>query len=362
MGLFMIRPNIYVILTAAPGVKKTTAMSVAKRLLRELGDAVPLSAEAVTKEALVQDMSNASRECKLTPGAVPKNFSPLGEDRSSFIYSPMASFTTELSQFVGAGSTHMIDFLTTIYDEEQYTNATKNKGTDIMPMPYLTMLSCTVPDWITNNMKSDVISGGFCRRAIFVYEYATKDRVPFPSVTPEMEAAWERLVAYSKELLKVKGEIQWGPGAKDFYSDWYISLKRPTDPIMEGWFNSVPVQMLKLATLISLSESTDLVILKVHMEVAMELITMIEVNIPKVFKGVGRNELSSIANKAIEMLEHADGGRIPEKILKQTLFKEADPTEIEKILRHLKEVGTIVREIIEHPDSKKKIPFIKLVK
>ena len=359
-GQFVIRPNLYVILTASAGVKKTTAMSVAKRLLRELGEKVPLSAEAQTKEALVQSMANKSRECKVEAGQVPKNFSPLDEERSKFLYTPMAVFVTELSQFVGSGSGHMVDFLTTIYDEEQYTNETKNKGTDKLPCPYLTMLACTVPDWITSNMKSDIISSGFCRRAIFVYETASDLRVPFPEVTEPMVEAWERLIAYSQQLLEVKGPMLWGEGAKDFYSDWYMKLTRPTDPIMEGWFNSVHVQVLKIAMLISLSEGLTRVIQVVHIEMALELIKMIETNIPRVFNGVGRNELSSIAHKLIEMLGSSDGKRMPEKLIKRTLFKEADPVEIAKILQHLKETGQVVREVHKHKDSGKEIPFIRL--
>ena len=362
LGLFVIRPNLYVVLTAAPGVKKTTAMSVAKRLLRELGDAVPLSAEAQTKEALVQSMSNNVRECSVEPGSVPRNFAPLDEDRSKFLYTPMSIFVTELSQFVGAGSGHMVDFLTTIYDEEQYTNETKNKGTDSLPCPYLTMLGCTVPDWITNNMKSEVISSGFCRRTIFVYEYATTARVPFPEITPEMESAWERCLDYARELLDVKGEITWGEGAKDFYCDWYMNLVTPSDPIMEGWYNSVHVQMLKIATLISLSESTTKVLEIPHMQMSLELIKLIEVNIPKVFKGIGRNELFGIANKLVEMLEQADEKTLPERMVKRHLFKEADPTEIAKILTHLRESGQIVRESRKHPTTGKNIVFLRLAK
>lgn len=362
LGAFIIRPNLYVILTASAGVKKTTAMSFAKRLLRELGDQVPLAAEAQTKEALVQAMSNNARECKVGEGEVPKNFGPLDEARSKFLYTPMSVFVTELSQFVGAGSGHMVDFLTTIYDEEQYTNQTKNKGTDTMPCPYLTMLACTVPDWITNNMKSDVISSGFCRRAIFVYEYATDVRVPFPEITEEMEHAWDRLVAYSRKLLKVKGAMQWGEGALDYYCDWYCGLKRPSDPIMEGWYNSVHVQMLKIATLVSLSESTDMVIEIIHIKMALELIKLIETNIPKVFKGVGRNELGGIANKLMEMLEHADNQMLPLQTIKKLLFKEADPVEINKIITHLQQTEQIQRKVVKHEPSGKEIPFIKLVK
>lgn len=344
MGLFIIRPNLYVILTGTPGVKKTTAMSVAKRLLRELGDAVPMSAEAVTKEALTLDMSNYAKTCKAPEGTVPKQFAPIDEDKSKFIYSPMSVFVTELSNFVGS-SDNMVDFLTTIYDEEYHEVGTKNKGRDKIRMPYLTMLACTVPEWVTKQMKLDVISSGFCRRTIFVYEYANNIRVALPKITKEMEDAWDRLVKYSRKLLRVSGPMQWGEGALDFYVKWYESLKRPDDPIMEGWYNSVHVQMLKMAMLISMSESEERVIDINHMELSLELISLIENNIPKVFKGVGRNELYGISTKLLEFLEKSPNNQLPERAVMEYVFKEADPTEIIKIINHListKQVKRIV--------------------
>jgi hypothetical protein len=364
LGLFTIRPNLYVILTGTPGVKKTTAMSVTKRLLRELGDAVPLSAECQTKEALVQSMASNARTCDVGKGDVPRNFVPLDAECSKFVYTPMTVCVTELSQFVGSGNAaHMLDFLTTIYDEEVFINATKGRGTDHLPMPYLTLLGCTVPDWITARLKDDVITGGFSRRAIFVYEHATTQRIAIPTVTPEMEAAWLRVVAKAKRLLKLKGPYQWGVGAKEFYVKWYEGLKRPEDPLLEGWYNSVHIQMFKIAMLIAASEweSGQPVLEIVHMQISMELLKTVESNIPKVFKGVGRNELAGISNKLLELLNTGIEKKLPLRIVRRELFRDADIQEINRIIAHLKSTKQIVEVQAKNPLNDIVEPFLKLV-
>ena len=65
-GLFYIRPNLYVVLTGEPGVKKSTAIDIAKQLLREVGSGpCPMTAECQTKEDLTQMLATKSRVCQL---------------------------------------------------------------------------------------------------------------------------------------------------------------------------------------------------------------------------------------------------------------------------------------------------------
>ena len=61
-GYFDVHPNLYVTLVGPPGNRKTTAMSVCKKLLREIGsDLVPMSAECQTKESVVKQMAENER-------------------------------------------------------------------------------------------------------------------------------------------------------------------------------------------------------------------------------------------------------------------------------------------------------------
>jgi hypothetical protein len=300
----------------------------------------------------------------LTEGSVPFQFKPLDEKRTKYLYTPFAVLVTELSQFVGSGGAagHMLDFLTTIYDEETFDVGTKSKGSDTLPMPYLTLLACTVPEWITARLKDDVITGGFSRRTIFVYEHASNLRVPRPTVTKEMDEAWIRLVAKGRKLLTLKGEVQWEPGAVEFYDNWYMTLKRPDDPLLEGWFNSVHVQMLKIAMLIAASEweNGPLKLSIPAMQMSIELLQLVEENIPKVFKGVGRNELFAISNKIVEMIQFSPKKQLPLQFVQREMYRDVNVDEFAKMLNHLISVGTVLKVMEAHPITNKQTVFLKL--
>jgi hypothetical protein len=343
-GYFKVYPNLYVVLVGPPGNRKTSAMSISKGLIREL-KVIPFSAEASTKEKLVLDMFDQERAIE--------NIRP--EWIAQKIYSPMAVIVTELSEFLGANSVGMINFLTTVYDQDFYETRTKNKGDVLVSGPYLNLLACTTPDWITTYLRGDVISGGFSRRAIFVLETGKSGRNPFPQVTPEARLAWSRILDYSQKLLKIHGQFNWEPSARAFYSQWYTTLEMPTDETTIGYFETKHMQLLKISMLLSLSESTDLILKKDHLLFGLELLKLAETNLSRVFSGIGRNELNSAATKVVELLSRLpfsqvvlDGRTlslqlIPEKKLRGILFSSVNQQEMDGILHHLIDTDKIAR-------------------
>ena|SRR5215472_1970232 len=333
-GYYTIYPNLYIVLVGAPGGRKTTAMNMCKDMLREVAT-VPFAATCMTKEALCKYMSTQCTKHHAVPGK-PDQQKP---------YTPITLCLTELSHFLGTNQAHMIDFLTTIYDQEVYDAKTKNKGDDIIPGPYLTVLACTTPTNITRYLKEDVISGGFSRRALFAFELDEGDPIAFPAVTPTAAKAWEECVKWAKALEKVVGEFVWTPEATIWYKDWYEklfhSLRNNTDFMTRGYYKSKHIQLLKVAMLVALSESLELKLTKMHLEVSLELLDKLEKNLSKVFEGMGRNELAPVAARIVDMLEMV-GQPINEKKVVADFFKDADTREIYGILAHLHSTGKIV--------------------
>lgn len=344
MGLFQVFPNLYVILLGPPGNGKTTCMRVAKNIVRDVGD-IPFSAEAQTKESVTRYMRDT---CVRT----------FEQDGKVVPYTPLTIFVTELSHFFGPNSGHMIDFLTTIYDENKYEVRTKNKEDDLLDGPYITLLGCTTQEWITTYLKSDIIGGGFTRRVIFVNEPASEDRsrrIPFPSRHPEQFVAKENAIRYGKILQGVKGEFRWDVEAKDFYARWYLARDIPRDPDVQGYYRTKHIQILKVAMLICLSETPTTLLKKEHLEVAMAILDKTETTLTKVFQGIGRNELNAIANKALEYLatapetEFKDNGTIRrgklllEKQLRGLLWRDAPGRECDDIMNFLTSTEKIFR-------------------
>ncbi len=331
-GYFTIYPNLYIVLVGAPGGRKTSAMNICKDLLRDVGG-VDFAATAMTKEAL----------CKYMAQNCQKTFVYKERQRT---YTPITLCLTELSHFLGSGtSAHMIDFLTTIYDQDIYDAKTKNKGDDIIPGPYLTILACTTPSNITRYLKEDVISGGFSRRTLFAYELEDGDPIPFPTITPAAQTAMNECIAWGKQLQQVAGEFTWDHPAIDWYAKWYTelweSLKSKHDILTRGYYKSKHIQLLKVAMLVALCESHDLILKIEHLGIGLELLNKLEANLPKVYEGIGRNELNAVAAKLMEVLTSA-GEPMLEKQLRAVMFREADVQEIIGLTNHLLATDRIV--------------------
>lgn len=343
MGYFEVFPNTYTILVGPPATGKSTAMNLGKNILREINDAckgkfdktaVPLSAEAQTRESILVEMAKESRTIQI--------------DDKPYTYSPYTCFVTELSQFLGGNNTgsFMMDFITTIWDEAKFENKTKNKGTDILLGPYFVLFGCTTPKWVSEQLRSDVISGGFSRRCLFVYETEKSKHVAFPSLTAAMEESKKRCVARGLKILDLKGPFKWSQEAHDWYVNWYENIHPTTiskDENLEGYFGSKQILLLKLAMLCQLSNSDELVLKVKNLEDALFILSVVEKNLGRVFEGIGRNSLRQVEARCLELLAKAPNQILPEKFLRQQLFKDATVSEISELLAHMVETGSIVK-------------------
>jgi hypothetical protein len=325
-GHFNVYPNLYVVLVGGPGQRKTTAMNVTKDIIRKLKE-IPFAATCMTKEAVCLDMQKNCIKTFQHP-----------ETGGLVEYTPYALILTELSHFLAINPAFMIDFLTTIFDQESYETKTKNKGDDIIPGPYIVLLACTTPNNIQRYLKEDVISGGFSRRCLFVWSDDDGDPKPFPEETTAARDAMQRCLDYGKELLLVKGKFQWESDARKFYEDWYVKLfnqlRTHPDPMTLGYFKSKHMQLLKVAMLLSLAESPSLIMKTEHLHVGIEQLGVLEARLPRVFDGMGRNELNPVKAKLMDLINKSNAP-LPDKYIRKLMFADANNNELSEILTQL---------------------------
>lgn len=338
MGRYKIFPNMYIVLLGPPANGKTSAMRRAEKVVRLIGD-IELSAQAETAEGLVRHLRDKCIKSVELPG------------EGVVSYAPISLFLSELSNFFGRDAPGMIDLLTGIWDcgGDVFHRRTKGQGEDEIPRPNLNLLGCTTQDWITTYLKTDIIGGGFTRRVNFVNEAMTDDniRVAWPEDTWEQTEALGRCVKYGQALRSLRGEMKYGPGAREFYENWYNTRHIPREFDIRGYHKSKPTLLLKIATLVALSKEPKLEVNTNDLEVGLALLDKTEPNLSRVFQGIGRNELNAVANKVIEYLyacdkkKYKDGETfkearfIPLKRLEGLLFKDAKGVDIKDIMTNL---------------------------
>lgn len=329
-----IYPNLYVVLVGPPGCGKNTAIEIAEDVLHI--NKVPTSAESVSREKLIMDIQGQEGILDFLP-----------PDDKYRTVSPYTVLATELSEFLGAGGIGMISFLTDIYSRNIYEYRTKNKGSVFIRGPYLNLIAGTTPDWITNYLKDDIISGGFSRRCVFVYETGRTDGEARPKIKPEMRAAWDRVLARSGAISKLQGPFKWTPAAEKFFDSWYPRRRHGQDLNLTGYYETKDIQLIKVAMLVAISDGDELILDDHHFIRGLELLGLAEHNLARVFQGIGRNELNQVSVKAMDFLlnspkaQYTFEGRtftargVNKKRLEAHMFKDARGMDMREIFDHL---------------------------
>jgi hypothetical protein len=272
LGSWECSPHLYLMFVGPPGMRKTTSMmSFAHPLLQQVGGLTD-GPTFFTKELLTQRLIQSP---------------------DSSIYLMVGEFA-ELVQKNKPGE--MYDFLTSMYDSRDSLEVgTMMRGVEKANRPCLNMFAATTPAWIAENMTAGVIGGGFASRIIFVYE--EKLRNPKLIFTELMDQFGED--DRSADLLhdltiisELAGEFDFGEGMEKKLNEWIIhhSESPPSDIRLMGYHSRKPMMMLKLAMIYSVATKNELVIDEDAIEFGKFALKTTEMNLSKVFGGIGRNE------------------------------------------------------------------------
>lgn len=324
-GIYMLYPNMYVVLVGPPGrTAKTTSIRLGQKLLRGV-DTVTFGPDSLTREELIQVMARAG-----------------GQGKTSAI----TLHASELSSLMGPSEIKMIHFLTDIYDGDGiWKYATKQSGKSTIHNPILNILCGTVPDYIANSLPIGLVGSGFSARVIFNYEDIPRFANPHPAEPdPELKQA---LIEELQHISTLEGEFRWTPKAWLMYEEQYekILFSVPDDYRLEDFHYRKKIHLLKLAMLMSVSERDDLIITENDLETSWTLLENLEVNMPQVFSAVGKYEYATDMERIVQQIRHAgaEGLTTTEIFYRNRAVGDADT--LGRILLTAERAGVIARTV-----------------
>lgn len=361
-GKYILYPNLYTVLVGPAGkMAKSTTIRLGRSLLFGV-EGIKFGPDAVTVEELRRVMAN-SHDGK---------------------QSALTLHSTELSDLIDPSGIRMIAFLTTIYDGDPkgWTGGTKNKGYDDIKSPVLNILGGTTPEWLADGMPVKAIGHGFTSRIVFVYEDIVDKPVPFPE-EPDRELV-RSLINDLDHISRLEGEFIWDPGegvqpagldvdgTLNPWGGWHPDLKSPTlglessdgkwrisakhvyDYYYRKIFNTKPPDfrvvgyhhrkknhLLKVAMLISLAQSDDLVLRGRDIIAAWDILEGTERKMVRTFSAVGKYIHASDLERILTDIQDA-GGMTREDIYGNN-YAAADEGELARILTMLTRMNKIKR-------------------
>jgi len=313
-------PNLYTFLIGRSGTFKSAAINVASRLLAEVAPAVGYYRGSLTGAALIQMLSMQPSEQTPRPG------------RRFMVMDELAFALGDKIQ-----ADPFIKSATGLYSGGDYT---LSKG--VVTRPWVTVsghclnwLAGTTVEWLRECISSSAIEGGFFARVACILGIRDpRTRIYNPGYPVDVEAAEAELRSRFKELTQLSGLFQFTSDARALDKAWY-EHRDPEGPPdeMEPWWFRRPVFVLKIAMLLSLAESTSLVLTASHIARAIALTDEVSASVPTVIRSAG----AGIDAKMLHLVE--------------TMVRESTPLLHSKLLSRLSPRGMTAQKLKLYIDT-----------
>lgn len=340
-SIFVVRPNMYIALVGDPGLKKSTAMKIAQRMLYAVDKSIFTAPDSITKEAITKIMGEKAEPCG-------RNFIWFEKKHE---YRQLSVFADEFVNLLNAGGNApgMIELLTGMWDTDMYRDHTKNKGSFDVPAPYIPILGCLTTETVKKLMSEKVISTGMSRRIMFIIADRNGPPQPLPFVSPEQQLAYDRCVGHAQQLNQVIGDYQFSEDARPLWIKWYnTNYKRMEDrsggdSALLNFLQTKPIYVTKVAMLLALCDYKEFktrVLTPDHLNLAIQLVSEEENGASILFAGAGRNELAPITIEIEKLILDSPTG-VARRDLLTRFLRDCTSDELGKILSYLIQKGTV---------------------
>lgn len=343
-GSLTFYPNFYIVLVGPPAARKGTAMSPAQDFLYDLQ--IKMASEAITREALIRELSNANDNLIFPDGTIE-------------YHSSLTVFSPELTVFIGYNNPQLLSDLTDWFDcRKRWVYRTKTQGSDEITGVFVNLFGATTPDLLRATMPLDAIGGGLTSRMIFVYEENKGKIVPAPFLSASEIALRDKLMADLEQIYLLRGHFRPTEEFLNTWVDWYTHQGESppfTDKHFAGYLERRPMHLIKLSMIINASRTDAMILEAEDLENALLLLERTEIKMPKTFAGVGASSTGGVLAQV--MAEIGNRKEITFAELMGIFHQDADKKTLEAMIDTLVSMGFADRTFVG--DGSIKITYLK---
>jgi hypothetical protein len=340
LGRIRVYPNTYIVLVAEPGkARKSVAISYGNSIMKSVEE-IKISADAITREALLQDLELSAVD----------SFMP---DGTAFKHSSLSIVSTEFESFLGQKTENakMLVILTDLFDcaEAPWKYRTKNAGNTTIPSVFLNILGATTPESLATALPSAAIGGGLTSRILFIWADKKEKKVPIPFETPETILLKEQLKRDYFAISQIAGDYVFTKDATCYWVEWYMKYedldtdRTCTDPSFNGWYSRKPMMILKLSMLYAASESSSLDLQVHHIEKAISKICATEQGMGNAFRSVGKSTITAEVDTVLTIIR--SNKVISEPKLMRAVWRDLDSLKFSNVIATILSTGRVSKAI-----------------
>jgi len=335
MGTYTIYPNLYVVLVAGSGrCRKSTAVGMIHRLLRQIEPGLNLIAQRITPEAMIESLEvtqvdgEQKFESKTCEGFV--------------VVDELANFLNKKTYESGLAS-----LLITLFDcPERFDYRTRGRGLESIQNACLGLLGASTIDWIRNAIPADAVGSGLTSRILFIYVSKPPEPIAITSFSEEKKSLKESLLKSLLRISTISGPVHLTPNAWDLYKERYESFYQGSEmfenPLLSGYASRRFVHLLKVAICFSVSDETTSKILvdTNHILGAEQMLEDSERRMAEVINLITATEKGAILNLVYSKIRQA--GKLSRHQLLRAFSHRLDNRDLTEVLDTLRQSRKIV--------------------
>ena len=336
---FYLRPNLWVLLVAPPGIGKSTSIVPMRNLLlaADLFNVGPLS---MTKAAFEKQLGEK-------PEAQP----------DSTYHHPLVVAVDEFGTLI---TQHDLEFLNTmqvIYDcPPEYTRRTKGEGLLRIEKPHFTLIGGTQPKYLASTLPEEAYEMGFTSRTIMVYDNVCPEVPLFSEAEPEDPDLAKTIIAELERLKELRGEFSWSHAGASALTRWHDAGMEPvpSHPKLLSYNSRRLTHVCKLSMIYSAARGDSLIIDKPDVEAAIVTLLDAEATMVEVFRGMHRaqdGKLLAEAQNFVIGLYMRTKKPVREHMLVQFFLKEVEAYRITNLIQTMVE-AKMIRVVLNAPGAR----------
>lgn len=299
IGRFPVAPAFYIVFVAPPGVAtKSTTAKQGIDLLKE-AKAANLFSGSITRQAILDELEDCVGQVQI--------------GNKLLEMASLTMFASELGVLLGGEDLQLIDDFVDMWDSKpELERRTRGEGKKSIPRPFLNLLGCTTPGWLSNNSKSYNIDGGLFSRTVFVYAEKKAKLIAYPEETTDAEYK-EKLISDLKKIGQMRGEFVLTDEAKEWGEAWYKELytnppKHLSNEMFAAYVSRRQVHLHKTALVLSAASAQDQIITLEHLVVAEAMLEDAEKGLAKVYQAVMSSERTQAYTMILKIVSAMQGG------------------------------------------------------
>lgn len=333
-------PNFYTMLIGEVGTRKSTAIKLMKKLVRE-GGYDSFASEKTTKEKFLLDLEGLTPDVGVTnpsdsitelhlwgPGGADGSY---GDPKQVFIAAD------EFNEFVMGDKLEFYAFLGSLWDWDDektpYTYRLKNSKSVSIFQPTINILGGNTQDNFARAFPPEIMGQGFMSRLLIIYGEPSGKKFTFPPVPDPIETA--AIVSMFAALGRTRrGAAEIDADARDILDKIYKGWIDLDDFRFKNYSTRRFTQLLKLCLVVSAAQETPTINSDVVLY-ANTILAAAEANMPKALGEFGKSKYSEASNKIMNILEKANKPILGTELWEQLVRDLDKPMQMQEILHGL---------------------------